>query len=88
MFKTFFTPGDFTNVLNMPGMARYLSVEELAHDKGFEYEASTNALHICNRPEGLWKFSAGAGDVSGQALADLVATAQEEASTPAAEPVE
>ncbi len=82
MFKTFFTPGDFMHVLNMPGMARYLSVEELDHGKGFEYEASTNALHICNRPEGLFKFDAGAGDVSGDALAALVATAQEEASTP------
>lgn len=82
MFKTIFTPGDFMSALNMPGMARYLSVEDLPHDKGFEYEASTNVLHICNRPEGLWKFDAGLGDINGDDIAALVATAQDEASTP------
>lgn len=62
MYKTIFGPGDFMSVLNEPGFARYVSVEEAKHDKGFEYEVSTNALHLCLRPEAIFELDAGAGD--------------------------
>lgn len=61
MFKTIFTPGDFITVLNQPAFARYVSVKELDHDKGFEYEVTTNALHICTRPEAIFELDAGDG---------------------------
>lgn len=61
MFKTIFTPGDFMKELNGPALPRYLSVRELDHDKGFEYEASTNAIHICNRLEAVFEIDAGDG---------------------------
>lgn len=80
MFLTTFTPGDYLGAVNQSGLPRYLSVKELDHDKGFQYEAATFALHTCTRPEGLWELDAGAGDVSGEDLAALVQTAQAEAS--------
>lgn len=80
MFLTTFTPGDYLGAVNQSGLPRYLSVKELDHDKGFQYEAATFALHVNTRPEATWVLSAGAGDVSGEDLAALVQTAQADAS--------
>lgn len=80
MFLTTFTPGDYLGAVNQEGLPRYLSVEELKHDKGFQYEAATFALHVNTRPEAAWVLSAGAGDISGQDLIDAVADAQTAAS--------
>ncbi|MBM3605037.1 MAG: hypothetical protein FJX25_09845 [Alphaproteobacteria bacterium] len=62
MYKTIVTPGDFVDVLNEPGFMRYVSVEPKDHKKGFEYEVSTNTLHICSRPEAIFEVDIGAGD--------------------------
>nr|WP_255566801.1 major capsid protein [Rhodovulum sp. 12E13] len=53
-----YTPGDYMDAVNGPGLARYASAEMMDHGKGIEYELAAFPVDACTRPEAIQRISA------------------------------
>lgn len=51
MYRSVYTPGDYMDAVNGPGLLRYASAKLLDHGKGIEYELASFPVDACTRPE-------------------------------------
>ncbi|MCG6111557.1 MAG: major capsid protein [Paracoccus sp.] len=51
MYRSVYTPGDYMDAVNGPGLMRYASAKLLDHSKGIEYELASFPVDACTRPE-------------------------------------
>jgi hypothetical protein len=51
MYRSVYTPGDYMDAVNGPGLLRYASANLLDHGKGIEYELASFPVDACTRPE-------------------------------------
>jgi hypothetical protein len=49
-FRSYFTPGEMLDAVNMPGQAMYVSLKELDHGKGVEIHTESAPLFLVQKP--------------------------------------
>lgn len=57
LFITRFSPGDYVNTVNQPGLPAYVQSSPMAMNKGFFLEAQANHVSLCTRPAAVIKLT-------------------------------
>lgn len=55
LFKTIFSPGDFMDTVNTPGLPRYARTKPQDYNKGLDILTESNPLSYCTKPKVLVK---------------------------------
>lgn len=59
LLMTYFSPGDYFEAVNTPGLPIYAKSEAMEFDKGYALEAQSNPIHICTRPGAIIRLTKG-----------------------------
>lgn len=55
LFVTTFSPADYMEAVNSPGLPYYAKQQPMDYNKGIEFETQSNPLSICSRPDAVIK---------------------------------
>lgn len=58
LFVTTFSPADYMEAVNTPGLPYYAKQEPMEFNKGIKFESQSNPLSICTRPDAVIKVYA------------------------------
>lgn len=58
LFKTFYSPAPYIETVNTNGVPFYMKGKTMDYDVGLEWQAQSNPLHICTRPDCVVELTA------------------------------
>lgn len=58
LFKTLYSPAPYMETVNTEGLPFYLKSKDADYNTGIEYQAQSNPLHMCTRPDAIVELTA------------------------------